>query len=705
MTRKACGGLVAIGLLVLALSAPAAVPVSGGFQIDTGSRFATRVFYLSLFAASENLPMGWSGDVAGCNAGATSEDFKDAVMLRVNLFRALAGVPAVIDHRADYDAKAQQAALLMSANNALSHAPPNTWNCWNADGNEAAGKSNLSLGNRGWDAVYSQMRDDGDNNAVVGHRRWILYPQTRQMGTGDIPRGGGFRRANALWILDDHFAGPRPVVRDDFVAWPPRGFVPWPLVFARWSFSYPGADFSSATVRMTRNGIDVPLTLEPGSSADIGEPTLVWKPVDDLVLRPAGATRPAQDTAYEVMVGNVSVGGETRSFRYQVTVIDPDQTAAGAPLPEISGPATLDRGQPGSYRYVTAPGLSGYRLRVLQSMPYDRVEGGENGLGGLVDGSDADYPLLDGGHPASGARALHLAHPNGRSQYFELVPDFVLGDAARLRFVSRLGLATVDETARVQLSTNGGLSWVDLYTLSGDAPGSGPISTPTEAGYGVHDLDLAPWAGQVIRLRFVYDFQTGFYVPDPASRVGWLVDDIRLSDSREVTQSSVTELDESGAFPFAPVAAGDYRLQVGAAAVEGFTPSVWGRVFPVSVQVGVPPAPNGFDIDGSGGAPDAFTDGVLVFRYLLGLRGPLLTNGAIAPGGAGANAVETHLDGLVGNLDIDGDGLRLARTDGMLVIRYLLGMRGSDLISGALGAGALQMPAATIESRLAALGL
>ena len=51
-------------------------------------------------------------------------------------------------------------------------------------------------------------------------------------------------------------------------------------------------------------------------------------------------------------------------------------------------------------------------------------------------------------------------------------------------------------------------------------------------------------------------------------------------------------------------------------------------------------------------------------------------------------------------VDIDADGTADALTDGLLVIRYLFGLRGAPLIQGAVGAGAQRLSAAEIEAYL-----
>lgn len=52
-------------------------------------------------------------------------------------------------------------------------------------------------------------------------------------------------------------------------------------------------------------------------------------------------------------------------------------------------------------------------------------------------------------------------------------------------------------------------------------------------------------------------------------------------------------------------------------------------------------------------------------------------------------------------LDIDGNGAVDAATDGLLVLRYLLGMRGSTLITGALGNNPSRCDATSVEAYLA----
>ncbi len=281
-------------------------------SVDPTDREASQAFFDTVYRASAGADMAWTGNHATCAAGSTSQAWRDAMLLRINYFRAMAGVPPLWGLSDEFNDKAQQAALMMSVNHQLSHDPDESWTCYTAEGDEAAGSSNLYLGNFGPSAITGYMEDFGTGNYAVGHRRWILYPQTQEMGTGDVPYEDGNAPANALWVFDDTLFGPRPETRDGFVAWPPPGYVPNQLVFLRWSFSYPGADFSSTTITMTSGGTPVSLT-KLAVVNGYGENTVVWEP-DPTTFMP--------ETTYLVTLDNVKVDDVSQSFSYEVSIFD-----------------------------------------------------------------------------------------------------------------------------------------------------------------------------------------------------------------------------------------------------------------------------------------------------------------------------------------------------------------------------------------------
>jgi len=107
--------------------------------------------------------------------------------------------------------------------------------------------------------------------------------------------------------------------------WPPAGFVPYqnlPATSNRWSFSYPNADFSNATVTVVGPGGPVPVTMET-LAMGYGDNTIVF--------RPAGISyaKPVADRSYTVTVSGMNGPGVPPTIQYAVTIIDP--ATAGPP--------------------------------------------------------------------------------------------------------------------------------------------------------------------------------------------------------------------------------------------------------------------------------------------------------------------------------------------------------------------------------------
>jgi hypothetical protein len=247
----------------------------------------------------------------------------------------MAGVPANVQLSDEYSHKAQQAALMMSVNGQLSHNPPPSWQCYTGEGAEAAGRSNLYLGIYGPAAITGYINDPGSGNYAVGHRRWILYPQTEWMGSGDVPSMGGYWSSNALWVFDQNMWTPRPQTREEFVAWPPPGYVPSQIIFPRWSITIDEADFSAVTVEMSSEGQSIPVSVQPVVNG-YGENTLVWEP--SLII----GSPPPNDITFSVVVKGVKIGGVEHNYSYQVIVFDPGSlitnTAISSPV-QLNEPA------------------------------------------------------------------------------------------------------------------------------------------------------------------------------------------------------------------------------------------------------------------------------------------------------------------------------------------------------------------------------
>jgi hypothetical protein len=108
------------------------------------------------------------------------------------------------------------------------------------------------------------------------------------------------------------------------------------------------------------------------------------------------------------------------------------------------------------------------------------------------------------------------------------------------------------------------------------------------------------------------------------------------------------------------------------------------------------------DVDDNGAA-DALTDGIVILRYLIGFTGLPLVEGALAPGATRTDPqdVAAFLDRFRdAMLDIDANGRPDALTDGVIALRHLFGFTGPALVEGVLAPDADRTDAAEIEAFL-----
>lgn len=277
--------------------------------------------YRSVYLASTVSELGWTGSIAGNDAGRLPQEVLDKVLARVNYFRRLAGLPPVV-FTAEKNRLAQHAALIMLANKRLSHYPPASWSCWSEAGKKGAAASNLGLGPlAGFITQY--MEDPGASNAHCGHRRWVLYSKAAEFGFGAAfdPAHYTFA-AEALYVT----GGSRTSAGvPAFIAWPPAGYVPAPLVFPRGSFSLPvtsdRADFSGAVITMRgSDGESIPVRKNPFRA--FGDTGITWDIVpavaDIAAFRLKWNNRPVT-----VRIDGVSVDGEAKNWEYSFTVVAP----------------------------------------------------------------------------------------------------------------------------------------------------------------------------------------------------------------------------------------------------------------------------------------------------------------------------------------------------------------------------------------------
>jgi len=562
--------------------------VTGGFNVNTSSREQVREFYNAIYTASFGTLIDSTANMADCFPGTNSTAFQEAVLLRINWFRAMAGLPAAVTFDSDENTEDQSGALMMSANDQLQHTGiPPTWSCFSIDGTNAAANSNLALGYDGPDAITGYIWDFGTNNYEVGHRRWILYPQTQVMGTGDVLQQNSFNPANATWVFDANYGGPRPATRTPYVSWPPAGYVPYRVVYPQWSFALSNADLSAATVNMQSNGVSIPVSIQPYQTG-YGENTLVWYPTNlDPTVSSTAFPFNGTDTVFTVAVSNIITSEGAESFSYIVTVFDPAVPGAGYVPIIISGTnrPTINANNAYTCTPVVNPNITGYQWLVAQNTNGNFFDGAENGLVNFTAVTTSGYSVITNLAGESGDFCFYLAMPTPASDQILQLSELLFPETnTMVKFNSLLGYATTNQIAEVLASTNGGTVWQDIYSQTGSG-GAGESSFITQS------LSLSNYAGTPVLLRFNYHFNTsgsGSYysqtLTDPP--VGWFLDNIVVTNTLQLI-NLVTNSTVSTNFTFTPAQATNYDLLAYALIFNQF-PLDWGPIKQVAAIVGSP---------------------------------------------------------------------------------------------------------------------
>ena len=110
------------------------------------------------------------------------------------------------------------------------------------------------------------------------------------------------------------------------------------------------------------------------------------------------------------------------------------------------------------------------------------------------------------------------------------------------------------------------------------------------------------------------------------------------------------------------------------------------------------------DIDGNG-KYDALTDGLLLLRGMFGLDDDALISGAVASDAVYISSIDidSRIDDLGNLIDIDGNGRVDALTDGLVILRYLFGLRGDVLINGVIASDATITSADGVGAKMESL--
>lgn len=207
-------------------------------------------------------------DYKNCEIGTIATPIYEALVSRINYFRRNSGVQKPIYFVNDLNLRCQHAALIFESNKNLTHKVVDGLRCYTSLGQEGAAQSLLVKTTTPAMAVTAIM---GDKHPSQGNRRWLQFPYTMNMGYG------GGSTSQVFWIMDQGASADSNFYKNNYVAWPNKGYTPNVLAFEKWTFSLL-ADLEGAKVTVKdEKGKELPLVLEKLEEG-YGLPTLVFTP-------------------------------------------------------------------------------------------------------------------------------------------------------------------------------------------------------------------------------------------------------------------------------------------------------------------------------------------------------------------------------------------------------------------------------------------
>lgn len=317
--------IVSIAVLSLtALTLPAQAAQTNN-PINTSSRAAVSAAYKARWVPATTSKVNWTGSVVGCKPGTQSADSLTKGTAAINFVRGLDGLDSISLDSAQ-NSKAQAAALIMEANNILTHYPPTTSKCYTAAGGLGAGSSNLygkSVGMTAAESVDAYMTDYGSSNTFVGHRRWLLNPKTTTMGMGTtsgynsiVVFNGGTSEKNA---------------QPTWIPWPNAGYTPQQLEpNGRWSISTSqNYNLANATVTV-KNSAGKAMAVSKYPIANGYGPNTISFEVSGIV--PAVGNG---ESAYTVTLSGAktSTGASVANYTYTTRLFDGNIAGTVTPTP------------------------------------------------------------------------------------------------------------------------------------------------------------------------------------------------------------------------------------------------------------------------------------------------------------------------------------------------------------------------------------
>jgi hypothetical protein len=248
--------------------------------------------------------------------------------------------------------------------------------------------------------------------------------------------------------------------------------------------------------------------------------------------------------------------------------------------PGISGPNPAALNQANVYTFTAVPGATSYQWLEAMLTPFTLVEGAENGLANVTVVSSGGYSVISTAQHASGTSSFNLIHSQATEQSITLNPDLLVSTNSQFTFAELLGFAFTNEVASAEISSDDGQTWQKVWSKTGNDG-----STAVDSAFVNQSISLNPYAGKVIRTRFVYGYNGGYYFPG-GSDVGLFLDNIAVSNAQQVNGAVTNNVSSGTSFSFSPAVNTNYLLVV-RPQINGRT-LAWGTAVQISTTTAAP---------------------------------------------------------------------------------------------------------------------
>ncbi|TNL55971.1 CAP domain-containing protein [Acinetobacter bereziniae] len=276
--------------------------------------------------------MSEAPDINNCYAGKLSAKFRNEFLNEINTVRALQGLPSITYDYAHED-EMMQTALILAANNILTHYPEANTNCYSDIGAVGAKTSSLEMGVR--QNKYDYSPAESITNMVhdklnlfagdVGHRLWMLNPFLKKSAYGSV-NAQSFRDTRFPYVVGTSIkvvypfnhatTAPLGVIAYPYHNYPAKYYMPGSILSIsvltdqKNFFANRNVDYAKATVVVTERSSGAKQKISNIRYENIGVPNHIQFNFDDLKL----------NVIYDVKLSNVLVNGQPKEYSYWFNV-------------------------------------------------------------------------------------------------------------------------------------------------------------------------------------------------------------------------------------------------------------------------------------------------------------------------------------------------------------------------------------------------